>query len=325
MPSIQELTKTAKKYPLPVILAGAAGIGLLVFLSRRGSGETGYMEEYVSAPTVNDDEYMSYDELMGEIGDMIKDALETNPYYPGEPTPDPGTGGGGGGGVVIPYYPPTQPTIPTQPVNPIPEIPATPTYNLPGVIIPQDANYSPAQMAVIEQYSKDYVSQGGATWERPAGLTGSGLQATFTPSGQVIFEPAQYMPTGAEVYEYVYEKPADTISEKGSLPKGGTSAEFYATLPKNTEVYGPSNEEFEASTKSSSKKSSSKKSSSSDLGKGAATGTQAKVNETRLKNDSNFVASEKARTDAVIKNRKAAGLDTSSQEAYKKRLNTGSW
>lgn len=43
-------------------------------------------------------------------------------------------------------------------------------------------------------------------------------------------------------------------------------------------------------------------------------------NEARLKTDTSFVASERARTDQVIKNREAAGLDTSAQEAYKKKL-----
>lgn len=62
-----------------------------------------------------------------------------------------------------------------------------------------------------------------------------------------------------------------------------------------------------------------------NLGKGSASGQAAADNESRLRSDSSFVTSEKARTAQVIRDRESAGLDTSAQRAYQQRLNTGSW
>lgn len=58
---------------------------------------------------------------------------------------------------------------------------------------------------------------------------------------------------------------------------------------------------------------------------GVGTQEQFKENEFKLNNDPIFLGSEMTRTDRVISNRKAAGLDTSVQERYKARLQTGSY
>jgi TP901 family phage tail tape measure protein len=62
-----------------------------------------------------------------------------------------------------------------------------------------------------------------------------------------------------------------------------------------------------------------------NTGLGAATGDVAKANEARLATDRDFLVSEIARTQTVIENRKAQGLSTKEQEAYLKRLQTGSY
>jgi hypothetical protein len=74
---------------------------------------------------------------------------------------------------------------------------------------------------------------------------------------------------------------------------------------------------------SSSSSSSSLPSTSGSLGNnGVGTDAQKKANADKLASDAAYVAAEKARTDAVIAARKAAGLDTSEQEKYKDKLGT---
>lgn len=62
-----------------------------------------------------------------------------------------------------------------------------------------------------------------------------------------------------------------------------------------------------------------------NLGKGAATGEDARKNDEKLKNDPKFLESELRRTQEVINDRKKAGLDTSLQEDYLKKIITGSY